>query len=134
MANGTHPLKFYLLSESDTSAPLQEIGSIEIYRSSSFADNEFTFTTGANIGDCNIAIRDIAPQGSSLFYLNRISIEKLVARNLSASAVTGNAKPIEGNTYKYTVTVDNKGSETVDSYTVELIDNEGTTLDRKSVV
>lgn len=28
MANGTHPLKFYLLSESDTSAPLQEIGSI----------------------------------------------------------------------------------------------------------
>ncbi len=128
MANGTHPLKFYLLSESDTSAPLQEIGSIEIYRSSSFADNEFTFTTGANIGDCNIAIRDIAPQGSSLFYLNRISIEKLVARNLSASAVTGNAKPIEGNTYKYTVTVDNKGSETVDSYTVELIDNEGTTL------
>lgn len=27
MANGTHPLKFYLLSESDTSAPLQEIGS-----------------------------------------------------------------------------------------------------------
>lgn len=128
MANGTHPLKFYLLSESDTSAPLQEIGSIEIYRSSSFADNEFTFTTGSNIGDCNIAIRDIAPQGSSLFYLNRISIEKLVARNLSASAVTGNAKPIEGNTYKYTVTVNNKGSETVDSYTVELIDNEGTTL------
>lgn len=128
MANGTHPLKFYLLSESDTSAPLQEIGSIEIYRSSSFADNEFTFTTGSNIGDCNIAIRDIATQGSSLFYLNRISIEKLVARNLSASAVTGNAKPIEGNTYKYTVTVDNKGSETVDSYTVELIDNEGTTL------
>ena len=128
MANGTHPLKFYLLSESDTSAPLQEIGRIEIYRSSSFADNEFTFTTGSNIGDCNIAIRDIAPQGSSLFYLNRISIEKLVARNLSASAVTGNAKPIEGNTYKYTVTVNNKGSETVDSYTVELIDNEGTTL------
>lgn len=128
MANGTHPLKFYLLSESDTSAPLQEIGSIEIYRSSSFADNEFTFTTGSNIGDCNIAIRDIATQGSSLFYLNRISIEKLVARNLSASAVTGNAKPIEGNTYKYTVTVNNKGSETVDSYTVELIDNEGTTL------
>lgn len=128
MAIGTHPLKFYLLSESDTSAPLQEIGSIEIYRSSSFADNEFTFTTGSNIGDCNIAIRDIAPQGSSLFYLNRISIEKLVARNLSASAVTGNAKPIEGNTYKYTVTVNNKGSETVDSYTVELIDNEGTTL------
>lgn len=128
MANGTHPLKFYLLSESDTSAPLQEIGSIEIYRSSSFADNEFTFTTGSNIGDCNIAIRDIATQGSSLLYLNRISIEKLVARNLSASAVTGNAKPIEGNTYKYTVTVNNKGSETVDSYTVELIDNEGTTL------
>lgn len=128
MANGTHPLKFYLLSESDTSAPLQEIGSIEIYRSSSFADNEFTFTTGSNIGDCNIAIRDIAPQGSSLFYLNRISIEKLVSRNLSASAVTGNAKPIEGNTYKYTVTVNNKGSETVDSYTVEIIDNEGTTL------
>ena len=128
MANGTHLLKFYLLSESDTSAPLQEIGSIEMYRSSSFADNEFTFTTGANIGDCNIAIRDIAPQGSSLLYLNRISIEKLVARNLSASAVTGNAKPIEGNTYKYTVTVDNKGSETVGSYTVELIDNEGTTL------
>lgn len=128
MANGTHSLKFYLLSESDTSAPLQEIGSIEIYRSSSFADNEFTFTTGSNIGDCNIAIRDIAPKGSSLFYLNRISIEKLVARNLSASAVTGNAKPIEGNTYKYTVTVNNKGSETVDSYTVELIDNEGTTL------
>ncbi len=128
MANGTHSLKFYLLSESDTSAPLQEIGSIEIYRSSSFADNEFTFTPGSNIGDCNIAIRDIAPKGSSLFYLNRISIEKLVARNLSASAVTGNAKPIEGNTYKYTVTVNNKGSETVDSYTVELIDNEGTTL------
>lgn len=128
MSMGVHPLSFYLLSESDTSAPLQELGSLEIERSSNFADNEFTFTTGANIGDCNIAIRDIAPQGSSLLYLNSISIEKLVARNLAASAVTGNVNPIEGNTYRYAVTIDNKGSETVDSYTVELIDSDGSIL------
>lgn len=128
MSMGVHPLSFYLLSESDTSAPLQELGSLEIGRSSNFTDNEFTFTTGANIGDCNIAIRDIAPQGSSLLYLNSISIEKLVARNLAASAVTGNVNPIEGNTYRYAVTIDNKGSETVDSYTVELIDTDGSIL------
>lgn len=130
MANGVHPLSFYLLSNSDTSAPLQQIGEISLSRSSAFATQEFRFTTGSGdeVTNCNIAIRDLATQGSSNLYFDRIEIEKMVDLNLAATSVTGNAKPIEGNTYAYAVTVVNKGTLTYDSYTVELVDKDGNTL------
>lgn len=128
MASGNHPLKFYLLKDSDTAAPLQAAGSLDLSRSWSIGPVSFTFETGENIGDCNFAIHNGAEAGNSYLIIDDITIEKLVDCNLAATSVTGNAKPIEGNAYVYTVNVVNKGLQACSSYTVELTDAEGSRL------
>lgn len=128
MANGTHPLNFYLLKDSDIANPLQNIGALELTRTWALGIQEFQFTTGSEIGDCNLAIHDGAEKGNSYVIIDRIEIEKLVDCNLAATAVTGNIKPVEGHTYGYAVSVTNKGALSCNSFTIELLDAESNVL------
>lgn len=133
LAQGTHPLKVCLLKDGDVTAPIQEITTLDLGRVNALDTKEFTFTTGETTGDCNFAFHDSAAQGSSYLLIDRIEIEKVVDRNLVASLIRGNAKPVEGNTYGYAVTVENKGSENYDNFTVELLDGEGKVIASKAV-
>ncbi|MDE7376810.1 MAG: carboxypeptidase regulatory-like domain-containing protein, partial [Muribaculaceae bacterium] len=127
-ANGTHPLDFYLLKDSDRENPLQMITTLELTRTYELGWKEFQFTTGAEIGDCNLAIHNRAEKGNSYMIIDRMEIEKLANKNLAATALRGMDKPIEGNTYTYNVSVANKGSDTYDTYEVALIDQDGKTV------
>lgn len=133
LSMGTHPLKVCLLKDGDVTAPIQEITTLDLGRVNALDTKEFTFTTGETTGDCNFAFHDSAAQGNSYLLIDRIEIEKVVDRNLVASLIRGNAKPIEGNTYGYAVTVENKGSENYDNFTVELLDGEGKAIASKAV-
>ncbi|MDE6417778.1 MAG: carboxypeptidase regulatory-like domain-containing protein, partial [Duncaniella sp.] len=127
-ANGNHPLDFYLLKDSDIANPLQSAGTVTLTRGYQLGWVEFQFNTGAEIGDCNLAMHNTAEKGNSYMIINRMEIEKLAAHNLAATALNGNVKPIEGNTYTYTVTVANKGSQTYETYSVDLVDQDGKVL------
>lgn len=127
-ANGTHPVDFYLLQNSDYNSPIQKIQALELTRTFQLGWIEFQFSTGENIGDCNIAIHNRAEKGNSYMIIDRMEIEKLADNNLAAISIRGNDKPVEGNTYAYTVNVTNKGSRTYESFTIELLDQEGTIL------
>lgn len=128
IANGDHNLSFHLLADSDLSAPLQTIGNLTIGRGYEVKTDEFQFNTGADIGDCNVAIHDVAATGSSYLLIDGISIEKIVDYNLAATGIIGNTKPVEGNTYAYTVTIANKGGMAMESFAVGLVDADGNTL------
>ena len=133
LSQGTHPLKVCLLKDGDVTAPLQEIATLDLGKVWATETKEFTFTTGENIGDCNFAFHDGAAKGNLYLLIDRLEIEKVVDHNLAVTAIRGNAKPVEGNTYGYTVTVENKGSKGYDSFTVELLDGEGKVIASKAV-
>ena len=133
LSQGTHPLKVCLLKDGDVTAPLQEITTLDLGKVNKTETKEFTFTTGENIGDCNFAFHDGAAKGNLYFLIDRLEIEKVVDRNLVASSIRGNAKPIEGNPYGYTVTVGNRGTKDYDSFTVELLDGEGKVVASQAV-
>lgn len=127
-ANGAHPLEFCLLKNSDITNPLQSVGSLNLTRSYQLGWQEFQFATGAEIGDCNLAIHNTAEKGNSYMIINRMEIERLADHNLAVTAIRGNAKPVEGNTYAYTVSVANKGSQTYETFTVALLDQDGNVI------
>lgn len=133
LSQGTHPLKVCLLKDGDVTAPLQEITTLDLGKVWATETKEFTFTTGENIGDCNFAFHDGVAKGNLYLLIDRLEIEKVMDHNLVATAIRGNAKPVEGNTYGYTVTVENKGAKGYDSFTVELLDGEGKVIASKAV-
>lgn len=133
LSMGTHPLKVCLLKDGDVTAPVQEITTLNLGRVNAAETKEFTFTTGETTGDCNFAFHDSAAQGNSYFLIDRIEIEKVVDHNLAATAIRGNAKPVEGNTYEFAVTVANKGSLDYDGFSVELLDGDGKVIASKAV-
>lgn len=124
-ANGTHPLTFWLVRNGDVNDPVKQLASLELVRTWQLGTQELQFTTGDEVENCNIAIHNGAAAGNSYMIIDHMTIEKLADRNLAATSILGNGKPVEGNTYGYTVTVMNKGSQTYDSFTVALTDAEG---------
>lgn len=130
---GNHTLSFSLLKDGDVTSPLQELTSYDLTRITAPDTKEFVFTAGDGVEDCNFAFHDVAAKNNSYLLIDRIEIEKVVDHNLAATSLRGNAKPIEGNTYGYTVAVTNKGSENYDSFTVELLDGEGNVIASKAV-
>ena len=130
---GQHPLTFYLLNDSDIASPLQEIGTLTPINGWELNTLDFQFTTGSEIGDCNVGIHNGAPKGNSYAIIDRIDIEKLADNNLAATSLLGNIRPIIGNTYGYAITVANKGGHAYSNFTVELVGNDGNVLASKEI-
>jgi hypothetical protein len=126
--NGNNTLSFELLDNYNVDAPLQVAHTASLSKEGwDVVTKTFTFTA-ENGGLQNFAVRATSAAGSSVMYLSAVNIEKVCDHNLAVTALAGLAKPAEGNTYTYTATVANRGTQSESNFAVELRDNQGNTL------
>ena len=127
VAYAPNTLQFLLLRNGDVSDVAQVVQEVELPRRYNFAQEEFSFVATEG-GLLNPAIRVTSAAGSSNVMISSFSIEEVLPFNLAAVGVKGSARPVVGSPAVYDVTVENRGTQSVSSFTVSLVDGEGNQL------
>lgn len=98
-----------------------------------FTEYSYTFNVDKS-GLYNIGFHLYSDGNSSFFYITDVTLEQMAATNLRMISINGPRKPVAGSTYTYHAVILNKGSQTVNSYTINLKDAvSGTILTSKTV-
>lgn len=85
--------------------------------------NEYSYTFNVDkSGLYNIGFHLYSDGNSSFFYITDITLEQMAATNLRMISINGPRKPVAGSTYTYHAVILNKGSQAVNSYTINLKD------------
>jgi len=121
IASGNHTVDVALLDEYVLDTPVAEVGSVEFGSGWELATKSFVFPIEES-GEYNLAFHEVSSSGSGYLLIDRMVIEKLADHNLAAVALSGSKTPNSGNTYIYSVMVENRGSEPAADFRVELID------------
>lgn len=128
-AYGTDKFELYLLDGTDTDTPAQMIGELEIEGSYNEQQPTISFVSDVD-GDHRLALRAVSPLRANWLYLYSIDVKKTEQINLAATQLTGETRPVAGNAYTYTATIENYGAQAVPAYSVVLKDAEGSELGR----
>lgn len=84
-------------------------------------------------GDYNFGFYAYSDAHSEYIHVDNVLVEKLVDNDLSAVSVNGFGYPIVGNSYKYNVKIENRGTIAQSNYQVQLINSNNEVLASKTV-
>lgn len=125
-------VELHLLDAMGTETPLQQIGTMETDGGAYGTLQHYNaiFKAPAT-GYYNIALHALSPMRADWLELYSLGVRKAENVNLAATAISGDAAPVQGQDGKYVVHVENQGVKTVYGFRVVLCDQDGNELTHK---
>lgn len=123
-------VELYLLDKMNVETPLESIGTMNIQGSRDMQHYSVIFKAPAT-GYYNLGLHAVSPMRADWLEFYNLSLREAENVNLAATAISGDASPVQGKESKYVVTVENQGKNKVYGFRVVLKDQDGNELVHK---
>ena len=123
---------FYLLSENNYAAPVQQLAEVGIAATEKIAPHTFVFRA-TKTGNFSLGLHAVSPQNAYLLDLYSLTVRESEEHNIAVISLTGATKPFIGRATTYQLTVENQGTKKTGPFVAILEDQDGNEITRANV-